>query len=58
LHVPGPMIGVDDRLVPALVTLDCERPHAILAHVYRVCNCKSASFTGAAPARLSPQQDG
>jgi hypothetical protein len=27
------MIGVDDRLVVALVALDRERPHPILAHV-------------------------
>jgi hypothetical protein len=29
----GQLIGVDVRLVPALVALDRERPDAILAHV-------------------------
>jgi hypothetical protein len=39
LHIPGPMIDVDDGLVPALVAfvalvaLDRKRPHAILAHI-------------------------
>jgi hypothetical protein len=27
LHIPGPMIDVDDGLVPALVALDRKRPH-------------------------------
>jgi hypothetical protein len=30
------VIGVDDHLVPALMALDRERPHAVLAHVGEV----------------------
>jgi hypothetical protein len=32
-EVAGPLIRVDDHLVPTLMTVDGERPHVVLAHV-------------------------